>query len=588
MVKIGPAFFDSVNEEKFGRSRGSRRIVSSGIYSVIPLFFLLLFFSIIFVRLFYIEILRGSYYKNLSDLNRTRTERIAAPRGIIFDRNGSALVANSPAFKIYEKGKVQLLSREEALSQIAKGIKVENDTEREYLYKNAFAHVIGYTGQISENEIILPEFNNYSALDFVGKMGLEKKYEKLLRGENGKKLFEVNAAGGKIRELGTQVPIAGENLYTTLDRNVGISVAQAMEKVGRGAVVVSDPRNGGIIALYSSPSFDPNIFTHSDKYKPEGKYLTIESVLGDQESQPLLNRATSGVYPPGSTFKLVSATAALEEKSITKDTEIDDPGILKVGTFSFGNWYYLQHGRTDGIINVVGAIKRSNDIFFYKAAEGIGVDKLSSWAHTFGLGKKLGIDLEEEAAGTVPTQKWKEEVIGEQWYLGDTYNYGIGQGYLLTTPLQINSFTESFANRGTLYRPHIIKMKKPEALRKNFMKKENINLVRKGMEESCAPGGVAWPFFDFKVKNEKLKIDGKNYIEDSSGSAKMTRVKVACKTGTAESGGDRDPHAWITVFAPFENPEIVVTVLVENGGEGSSVAGPIARDILKDYFESKK
>jgi len=591
-VKIGPAFSESINEQRFGKVRSSKNFVPTGLSYVAPFFFLIVFFSIIFIRLFYLQVIRGSYYKGLSDQNRTRTESIAAPRGIIFDRLGRPLIANSPAFKTIDKtlpaGKqVRLLSRDEALPLIAKGVTVESETVRDYLNKQAFAHVVGYIGQISEEEIILPEFNDYSPSDFVGKSGLEKQYETLLHGQNGKRLFEVDAGGKKIRELGTQSALAGQNLHTTLDRDIGNSVAKAFEKVERGAAIVSDPRDGGILAIYSSPSYDPNIFTHNDKYRPEGKYLSVEEVLTDQDLRPLLNRATSGVYPPGSTFKLVAAAGSLESRAISTQTEIDDPGILKVGTFSFGNWYFLQYGRTDGVINVVGAIKRSNDIFFYKAAESLGVDKLSSWAKNFGLGRSLDIDLPEEAGGTVPTRDWKQDVIGEPWYLGDTYNYGIGQGYLLTTPLQVNSFTEVFANGGTLYRPHLLN-KESKIIKDDFIKKENIDLVRLGMRESCETGGVAWPFFDFKVNNSKLKIDNKNYIKDASAGASMVRVKVACKTGTAESGGDNDPHAWITVFAPFEKPEIVVTVLVENGGEGSSVAGPIAHDILRDYFEKKK
>lgn len=587
MMKIGPAFFDSVSEVRISKPRGGRNIVSAGFESAIPLFFLLLFFAIIIFRLFYLQVLRGNYYKNLSDQNRTRTEIVSAPRGIIFDYLGRPLVSNSPSFKISEKGRVRFLSKDEALRLIDQKKSVQNDVEREYLYKDAFAHVIGYIGQISPQEIILPEFNNYDLSDLVGKTGLEQEYEKILHGTNGKRLFEVDSLGNKIRELGTSAAIPGQNIITTLDRDIGASVEKAMEGVERGAVVVSDPRSGAIRALYSAPSFDPNIFTHSAKYIPQGDYLNVESILTDQNSKPLLNRAIGGVYPPGSTFKLISAIAALEKGSIKSDTKIEDTGILRVGEFSFGNWYFLQYGRKEGRINIVDAIKRSNDIFFYKVAEVTGVDYISSWAHNFGLGEKLGIDLPEEASGNVPTVKWKEKEIGEQWYLGDTYNYGIGQGYLLTNPLQVNMFTTVFANGGTLYQPHILLNHEARIMKQGFIKKENIELVRQGMLQSCDTGGVAWPLFQFKVKNSKLKIDDRDYFHDASASADMVRVKLACKTGTAESGGDNKPHAWITVFAPFNKPEIAVTVLVENGGEGSSVAGPIAKEILQDYFEKK-
>lgn len=579
MVKIGPAFFDSVKDERLGRARSRDGLVPSGTNALAPVFFLVLIFAIILVRLFYLQVLRGNYYKNLSDQNRTRTEVVAAPRGIILDRNARPLVANSASYRF--------LARDEALRLISQGKKVESDVERDYLTKATLTHALGYTGKISESEITRPEFDGYSSSDFVGKTGIERTYEKVLHGTNGKRLFEVDARGKKIRELGISAPIPGENIHTTLDRDVALSVGRAMENVARGAVVVSNPRDGGIYALYSAPSFDPNIFTHSDIYKSEGNYTSVESVLTDTENRPLLNRAISGVYPPASTFKLVAATAALQKGSVKKSTRIEDTGILTVGEFSFGNWYFLQYGRTEGSLDIVGAISRSNDIFFYKTAEATGVDYISGWAREFGLGARLGIDIPGESAGTVPTVEWKESQIGEQWYLGDTYSYGIGQGYLLTTPLQVNSFTQVFANGGTLFQPHLL-LGKNKILKKDFIKSANLDLVREGMAQSCDVGGVAWPFFQFKVRNSKLKVDNKDYFRSASDSAEMIRIKVACKTGTAEVGGKDDkPHSWITVFAPFYKPEIVVTVLVENGGEGSSIAGPIARDILRDYFERK-
>jgi len=511
---------------------------------------------------------------------------LLAPRGVILDRLGRPLAQNSASFKV-GKGE-EALTRDEALKLIQQGRNVKITAGRDYLYKGAFAHVLGYVGPISEDEVIMPEFSGYAISDIVGKIGLEREYEAQLHGRNGKKLFEVDAQGKFVRELGSESPVPGQNLKTTLDRDIQLAVAVSFKDVERGAVVVSDPRSGAILAMFSKPTFDPNLFILGDTYEAEGDYKTRESILSDTEGLPLLDRAIGGAYPPGSTFKLVTATAALEKGAITPNTQIEDTGILKVGAFSFGNWYFLQYGRTEGSLDIVGAIKRSNDIFFYKAAEGAGVNIISDWANRFGLGKKLGIDLSGEVSGTVPTTEWKEKTIGEQWYLGDTYNYGIGQGYLLTTPLQVNMFTTVFANGGTLYQPHLLQSQKAKVKRQNFINKKNIDLVRQGMMESCETGGVAWPFFNFKVKNPNLTADDRDYIRDASDSADMVRVKVACKTGTAEIGGKDDkPHAWISVFAPFHEPEIVVTVLVENGGEGSSIAGPVARDILKDYFEKK-
>ena len=596
MVKIGPAFFDYVLKPGSRRKFERTNLNFGEFKGLFPLVLLILMTAVFVARLFYLQMIRGSYYRDLSENNRTRTKVIPAPRGIIYDRNGKPLVSNSQVFQIGSNGEEKIIPHEEALKLISEGKRVQSTVRREYLYKDAFAHVLGYLGQISENEVILPTFSDYAVSDYVGKTGLEKTYEKMLHGKNGKELLEVDGQSREIRSLGEQEAIQGQNIDTTLDLDLQLSVKDALASVDRGAVIASDPRDGSIIALYSKPSFDPNMFS-SASYKTD-KYETVESILQDTENQPLLNRAISGTYPPGSTFKLITAVAALSRGAIRKDTQIVDTGIVRVGEFSFGNWYFLQYGKTEGVLNVVSAIKRSNDIFFYKAAEGAGVENISSFAKDFGLGAKFGIDLPGEEEGTVPSPSWKEEYIGEQWYLGDTYNYGIGQGYLLTTPLQVNVMTAVFANGGTLYQPHLLKTppfakasegkqnSKPKT--QNFIKKEYIDLVREGMRQSCETGGVAWPFFDFKVKNERLPVDGRDFIEEASGSARSVRIKVACKTGTAEiADKEKNPHAWITVFAPFYDPEIVLTVLVENGGEGSSVAGPIARKILEDYFSKK-
>jgi penicillin-binding protein 2 len=239
----------------------------------------------------------------------------------------------------------------------------------------------------------------------------------------------------------------------------------------------------------------------------------------------------------------------------------------------------------------VKAIKRSNDIFFYKVGNLLGVDKLSAFATKFGLGKRLGIDLQGEAGGLVPTKEWKQKTFGEDWYLGDDYHYGIGQGFLLTTPLQVNSWTETIANGGTVYEPHLLKNQESRVKNQDVVSDKNIGLIRQGMVEACETGGVAWPFFNFKVQNPKLQIDGKYILEAPAATMSANfkdyrHVAVACKTGTAQHGGeDTKPHAWITVFAPAYNPQVVVTVLSEESGEGSNIAGPIAKEILEKWFE---
>jgi penicillin-binding protein 2 len=505
------------------------------------------------------------------------------------DRNGTSLVFNLPGFRENVNGKTVLIPAEQALSLIADGKKdLEIDSLRSYPFKAAFAHVLGYVGQISKEELFAPVYSDYISGDIIGKSGIEQEYEAKLRGVDGKQLFEIDARGDMTRKLGQQDPVSGENITLTLDSKLQQAVFTAMSRVKKGAAIVSTPK-GEILALVSMPSFDPNLFTMGQNYKiaSNSTYLTLSDVLMDGQGQPLLDRTIGGTYPPGSTFKLVVASAGLKNKIIDENWQIDDTGILKVGDFSFSNWYYTGYGGTDGQVNVVKGIKRSNDIFFYKLAEKVGVDQVSATAKQFGLGEKLGIDLQGEQAGVVPTEEWKLKNIGEQWDLGDTYHYGIGQGFLLTTPLQVNAWTQAIANNGNLYRPHLLQSQTPQVIASNLLDAHSTDLIKQGMVEACSPGGVAWPIFNYQVKNAKLAIDGKNIlgVDPASGSADMRHVVVACKTGTAENGGvDTVSHAWITLFAPAYNPQIVVTVLSENSGEGSNIAGPIAKQILDSWF----
>lgn len=589
MTKTGVAFPDYILKDSSkrkdydyeGKKQSSKDLL-------LPLLFLILF-AVLASRLFFLQVIKGSYYRYLSDNNRTKTVVIHAPRGIIFDRFGTPLVFNVPGFREIKDNKTVLLSQEEALTTIAKGQQgLEVDSLRQYPYKESFSHVAGFIGQISKEELAMPEYSSYTGGDVIGKSGIEQQYQELLKGTNGKILYEVDARGKLIRKLGQEDPVSGKNIQVTLDAKLQNAVWEASKDVTKGAVVVSTPK-GEILALLSKPSFDPNLFTMGNSYKisTESSYLTLSDILSDSNNQPLLNRTISGVYPPGSTFKLVVAATGLENKIIDENWEVQDTGVLNIGAFSFSNWYYTGYGGKDGNVNVVKGIKRSNDIFFYKLAEKVGVDKISETAFKFGLDKPLGIDLKGEEGGSVPTQNWKKSEIGEQWYLGDTYHYGIGQGFLSTTPLQVNGWTQAIANDGTLYRPHLLKSMKSEILSSKLLDQHSADLIRQGMIESCSPGGVAWPLYNFKVKNSKLKIDGKNIlgVDIASGSADTRQITVACKTGTAEHGGPTTkPHAWITLFAPAYKPEIVITVLAEESGEGSNIAAPIAKKILEAWF----
>jgi penicillin-binding protein 2 len=292
------------------------------------------------------------------------------------------------------------------------------------------------------------------------------------------------------------------------------------------------------------------------------------------KDKPLFNRALQGAYPPGSVFKPIVATAALEEKVVSPSDTITDNGYIEAGPIQFRNWLYTKYGRTDGQVDMLKGLQRSNDIYFYKLGEKVTYQHLRSWAEKFGLGQHSGIAL-ADVTGTVPSDFWKREKIGERWFLGDTYNMSIGQGYLLTTPIQIARATSVFANGGKLCKPQLLKLdahenrlllssNKPDC--KNMeLEQQTLDVIREGMKRACEAGGTGWPFFEFKINDE--------------------RMLVGCKTGTAESHGvDKHPHAWFTVFAPFDNPQIVLTVMVENGGEGSEVAAPIAKDVLTQFF----
>ena len=518
---------------------------------------LLLSFLVLAGRLFQLQVVGGGKNRELAEGNRIKVIKIPAPRGVIYDRQGRVLARNIPIFNC---------DREEALKLEAGGKEVETGIGREYPYGEVLAPVIGYLGEAAEGEIANYQIDKLSncelkAGDLVGRTGVEQQYDCLLRGDDGGELVEVDAVGREVRKIGRKEPVLGKDLTLTVD---AVLQKTAYEALGnkKGAAVVSFPATGEILTLVSSPSFDANLF-EAAKWQ-SGKVSELGKILNDPR-QPLFNRAISGVYPPGSTFKLITAAAGLEEGKIDKNFTIDDPGIIQIGPYRFGNWYFLSYGKKEGPVDLVKAIQRSTDTFFYKVGELVGIEKLAGWAGKFGLGKTLGIDLPSEAEGFVPDEAWKKKTKGEPWFLGDTYHLSIGQGDLLVTPLQMNNWTAAVANGGKVCQPYLTEVQSSkfkvqnEQCRDLGLKKETIELITEGMKKACEPGGTGWPFFNFKIP-------------------------VACKTGTAEYGDPKgQTHAWFTVFGPAEKPEIVVTVLVEGGGEGASVAAPIAKKILEEW-----
>ena len=515
-------------------------------------FFFVLIFFLLSGRLAYLTLIKGSDYRARADQNRLLSLETAAPRGIIYDRNHRSLAINVPRYQKEDK----VISRDEFLSCLARGEdkNVSLSYARQYPLEEAAAHVLGYLGPVTSAELE----KGYGSNDMVGRGGVEEFYDHLLRGQAGKRVIEVDTKGRFLREVERIAPIAGHDLYLNLDASLQKKAADLIFPAP-GAVVVSDPRSGAVLAMVSSPSFDPNLFTFNRREEE------IASLLKNP-LQPFLNRAISARYPPGSTFKMVTAIAGLEEGKIEEDTKIEDVGILRVGEFEYANWLFTKYGRTDGEVDVVKAIKRSNDIYFYKVGEFLGATLLSSWAEKFGLGKKTGIDLPAEVGGVVPSPSWKEEVKGEPWFLGDTYHLAIGQGDLAVTPLAVNMVTNVIANDGWWCPPRVVKDKSEEN-RCRFLdiKEENIRLVRQGMREACLPGGTGTPFFNFRLRGKE--------------------GMVACKTGTAEFGIKKEKtHAWFTAFAPWDKPEVSVTVFLEGGGEGSGRAAVIAKEILESYF----
>ena len=538
---------------------------------------LLISFLLLLGRLFELQIILGAQHRQVAEGNRVRKIINPAPRGIIFGAQQKPLVRNVPVYRLKkaecEEGFGQdclvTINREEALRiEVQGGEAIERlrvNVGRDYIYGPALAHVLGYLGEVTTGELDHPD---YKLGDLIGRTGIEQEYDHSLRGIDGGEIFEVDTQGKKTRELGSLQPTAGNDIYLSIDASLSQVALKALED-RPGAVVVTEAKTGRVLVLVSSPSFDPNLF---------GKFTSeVEKLLNDS-SRPMFNRAISGLYPPGSVFKIVTATAGLEEGKIDENTTYEDKGFIQIGEYVYKNWLFSKRGGIEGKIGVVGALKRSTDTFFYKVGEWVGVRRLADWGKAFGLGKETGIDLPFESAGLVPDPEWKERVTGERWFLGNTYHFAIGQADLLTTPLQINMMTSIIANDGKLCQPIIAKNTSDgdqKGLLRGGMncqdlqlKEQTLRLIKEGMKEACSPGGTAFPLFNFSAPGLPRSLG------------------VACKTGTAEFDDPNDrTHAWLTAFAPADDPEIVITTLVEAGGEGSDVAAPIVKKVLEEWFK---
>jgi penicillin-binding protein 2 len=561
---------------------------------------------VLIARAGYLQIYDGEYYAELAEGNRIRIIPAMAPRGTFFDRNGELLVQNRPGFTVSLLPLTAPISDEviQRLSDLIKvpvdeiktkiaahsgfdpirikadvtpdivtiieeqkdtypGVVIEVQPIRDYMNKQEAAHTYGYVSEINDAELEKMKNQGYKTGDIIGKFGLEKIYDKELRGENGGQQVEVDVAGKPVQIIGRKEPIPGDDLYLTIDKNLQTAAEKAVDDqlkqihANAAAAVALNPQTGEILAMVSRPAFDPNLFAHGISSKDW-------NALNNNPYHPMDNKAITGEYPPGSTFKIVTGTAALTEGVVTPDEIIFDSGhhwIIPKGN---------SGGEALGPINFRQGMAHSDNVYFYEMGNRLGIDRLEKYARMFGLGKKTGIDLPYEAEGLVANRKYKEKNFEDgEWYLSETFDAAIGQGFNLVTPLQAAMVMGEIAADGKRYKPHVVskiigpdgsvvKDFQPELLSTLDVDPNVIKLVQQGLHDVTVYGTAASSFRGFNVP-------------------------IAGKTGTAENPHGRD-HGWFVAYGPFDNPNIVVAVIVEQGGFGAQSAVPIGRKILEAWF----
>ncbi|MCL4537870.1 MAG: penicillin-binding protein 2 [Nitrospirae bacterium] len=570
--------------------------IQLGAYIIIGVLLVLCF------RLWQLQILNGDKYKRLSEDNRLRILKTPAPRGIIYDRNGTPLVKNIPFFsvsittdnfkgidtdslsallglskeeideKLHRKDNspfvpVKLkqglsfeeIARIEARRSDFPGLFVEKDVGREYLFGKVGAHIIGYLGKITSSQLSNPELRHFPPDALIGQWGVEALFDSQLRGIPGERIIEVDALGRELRMIQGSPPVKGSDIALSIDINIQKAVEDAFGDKA-GALVAIKPDSGELLALESLPSFDPNMFSMGIAYSDW-------KALMEDKKKPMLNRAVQSQYPPGSTFKIITAIAALEEGIISPDTKINCTGGVGYGKWTFGCWKKGGHGPVD----FHKAIVESCDVYFYEAGRRLGIDKIYKYATVLGLGKETGINLLiKERRGLIPNTEWKREKLRQQWYLGETYNAAIGQGYVTATPIQMARMVATVSNGGDMYPLSLMKGDSKPMGRVN-LKPETIHMIKEALSGVVnEPGGTA------------------------HGSMSQLTV-IGGKTGTAQVVGKKKglagerfmDHAWFVAFAPVDNPEIALSVFVEHGGHGGSSAAPIAKRAIEAYMKSK-
>ncbi|NIA04740.1 MAG: penicillin-binding protein 2 [Proteobacteria bacterium] len=585
---------------------------------------LIFFFAVLVSRLWYLQIQQGDKYRQLADNNRVRYVEVVPPRGNIFDCKGREIVTNRPSFNV-------VLSREDSglndellkkmasilgedvsvlLARIRKmagtpghipirlaedidwdkvafiennrlelpGIRIEVVPRRIYHYGNLASHVIGYLGEINERELQASAAGVYRGGDLVGKMGLERLLEKDLRGEKGREYMEVNSLGFEQKYLKGIEPLPGDDLKLTINmdlQRVAEDIMAAQDKAG--AVVAVEVNSGRLLVAASAPALKLDEFVGGISYKAWQAML-------DNPRHPLINKVVQGQYPPGSTYKLVTALAGLAEGVITPDTVFYCPGYYRLGNRTFHCWKHAGHGA----LNLIQALAQSCDVYFYHVGQLLGVDRLALYAGKLGFGRKTGVEMQGEKSGLVPTAAWKMRRYNRPWQEGETLTVAIGQGFDLVTPLQLCMMTATIANGGTLYKPGLVESIRDPSGR----------LV--AQFEPHISGRLTGQSANLKLIREGM-IEAVNSRHGTGRAARLKGITVAGKTGTAQVVRLRQfrhmreedvpykyrDHAWFTCFAPAENPEIAVTVLVEHGMHGGSAAAPVARAVLQAYFKDR-
>jgi len=565
------------------------------------LIFMVICFLILVIGLWYLQMIKGEEFKERAVENCIRALVEDAPRGRIYDRQEKLLVTNRPAVvvsvipaevddleklserlsriigispeeisqtvknhrenpfkpvKILDDCKTNKIVEIEERKDELKGVVLEVKPRRDYLYHDFAAHSLGYVGEIDKEE--LQQFGNpkFQGGDIIGKAGLEKYYDDILRGEKGGKEVEVDALGQEIATLLYQKPVPGKDLVLTIDRDLQL-YGENLLFDKKGSIMVSDPNSGEILALVNRPSFSPNLFAN-------GISSSDWQRLSSDTDYPLTNRSVQGLYSPGSIFKVVTAVAALEEGVTDRKRKIYCSGTFELADRVFTCWEETGHGS----LSIIDGIANSCNIYFYTLGKDLGIERFNKYMQKFGLGEKTGIDLPAEAVGTIPSAQWKEREVKEIWFPGDTINLSIGQGYLLLTPLQVHAIICAIAAEGEIYKLHLAKKIisadgntveeiKPEIYKKVNFSSDTFKIIKEGLRQTILKG-TGWR-------------------------ANIQELAVAGKTGTAQNP-QGETHAWFIGFAPYEDPEICITVFLENGGEGGEAAAPIARAMLEKYF----